>query len=292
MRCDPIFVLSAPRSGSTLLRVMLAGHPRLFSPPEMHLLSYKTMKEREAALGPCPWGSCPQSHDCDRRHGLQRAIMELKQIDDAESRRMIDAMVERDEPIERVYETLGDLAAPRRLVDKSPSYPEHMETLHRARKLFPRASYIYLYRHPYAVIHSITRIEAQSPAKAESIWARRNRNIQSFLTETDPARQAFVAYETLVRDPETVMRRLCGFLDIEFDSDTLKPYEGNRMTDGVRPESLLPGDWNFYNHQGIEPRLADVWRGLGPPLPLGDDAQRISGALGYEVPVAVPGPAQ
>ncbi|MEB3325328.1 MAG: SDR family NAD(P)-dependent oxidoreductase, partial [Cyanobacteriota bacterium] len=31
-----LFLLSSPRAGSTLLRVMLAGHPQLFSPPELH----------------------------------------------------------------------------------------------------------------------------------------------------------------------------------------------------------------------------------------------------------------
>ena len=45
-----IFLLSSPRSGSTLLRVMLAGHPDLFSPPELHLLPFSTMKERQKEL--------------------------------------------------------------------------------------------------------------------------------------------------------------------------------------------------------------------------------------------------
>jgi len=35
-------VLSPPRSGSTLLRVMLGGHPQLFAPPELELLSFNT----------------------------------------------------------------------------------------------------------------------------------------------------------------------------------------------------------------------------------------------------------
>src|SRR5438874_2417 len=37
------FLLSSPRSGSTLLRVMLAGHPALFVPPELHLLPFSSM---------------------------------------------------------------------------------------------------------------------------------------------------------------------------------------------------------------------------------------------------------
>src|SRR6185369_9303160 len=46
-----IFILSPPpRSGSTLLRVMLGGNPDLFAPPELELLSFDTMSERSAAL--------------------------------------------------------------------------------------------------------------------------------------------------------------------------------------------------------------------------------------------------
>src|SRR6185295_2041789 len=45
-----IFILSPPRSGTTLLRVMLAGHPRLFAPPELELLSFNTLSERRAAF--------------------------------------------------------------------------------------------------------------------------------------------------------------------------------------------------------------------------------------------------
>jgi hypothetical protein len=37
------FVVGAPRSGTTLLRVMLAGHPDLFVPPEMILAPFETM---------------------------------------------------------------------------------------------------------------------------------------------------------------------------------------------------------------------------------------------------------
>ena len=36
----PIFVLGSGRSGTTLLRAMLAGHPALFSPPEMFLANF------------------------------------------------------------------------------------------------------------------------------------------------------------------------------------------------------------------------------------------------------------
>lgn len=41
-----VFILCPPRSGSTLLRVMLAGHPQLFAPPSLELLSFDSLDER------------------------------------------------------------------------------------------------------------------------------------------------------------------------------------------------------------------------------------------------------
>ncbi|MEZ5672402.1 MAG: sulfotransferase [Thiotrichaceae bacterium] len=68
-----IFVLSSPRSGSTLLRVLLAGHPQLFAPPEMYLLSFNTLAERQQEFSGIYrfWGE----------ESTVRAIMELKQCD-------------------------------------------------------------------------------------------------------------------------------------------------------------------------------------------------------------------
>ena len=43
-------MLSPPRSGSTLLRVMLGGNPRLFAPPELELLNFDTLAERRDAF--------------------------------------------------------------------------------------------------------------------------------------------------------------------------------------------------------------------------------------------------
>lgn len=48
-----VFVLSPPRCGSTLLRVMLAGHPGLFAPPELELLNFDSLgARREYCAGP------------------------------------------------------------------------------------------------------------------------------------------------------------------------------------------------------------------------------------------------
>lgn len=280
---DPVFILTAPRSGSTLLRVMLAGHPRLFCPPELNLIGFETMREREAELGPCRAGVCSK-RGCDQRHGLQRALIELRQADDITSQRVIDEMINRNEPIWRLYDTLIDLAAPRRLVDKSPSYTLRLEILQRCEQLFRNARYIYLHRHPYAVIESLLRnVFESSAARAERVWTTANDNIQKFLLGVDRHRQIRIPYERLVSKPERVAREICTFLDIEFNAAVIKPYEGTRMTDGIGPGIAAPGDPNFKKHNSIDQHLGNVWRDLDMLQPVGIETRRLCASLRYNI---------
>ncbi len=244
-----IFLLSSPRAGSTLLRVMLAGHPGLFSPPELHLLPFKTMKERQERL---------QGSYLDE--GLQRAVMELKSLDFEQSKALIDEWIEADLPIQQVYSHLQELAWPRILVDKSPSYGMEIQVLERAEAIFENVKYIHLVRHPYAVIDSFVhnRIEklfdggGTDPFQlAEKIWATSVSNTIDFLDTLETGRQLLIRYEDLVRDPETITGLLCTFLGIDFDPAVLQPYEGQRMTDGVQAESQSIGDPNFLKRNTI-----------------------------------------
>ncbi|MBM3288790.1 MAG: SDR family NAD(P)-dependent oxidoreductase, partial [Candidatus Hydrogenedentes bacterium] len=166
-----VFLLSAPRSGSTLLRVMLAGHPGLFSPPELHLLPYNTMREWRDGLESSYLGE-----------GLARAWMELCGCSAEEAKAIVDAYVESDAPIERVYADLQKAAAPRLLADKSPSYGEAIDILEHAERAFDGAKYVHLVRHPYSVIESFVRnridrlvaganADSDAMAVGEDVWA-------------------------------------------------------------------------------------------------------------------------
>ena len=90
-----VFLLSTPRAGSTLLRVMLAGHPQMFCPPELHLLPFGTMQERTQALGTTYLDE-----------GVQRALMELKGLDAGASKALIQEMIDQDLSIQEVYRRL------------------------------------------------------------------------------------------------------------------------------------------------------------------------------------------
>ncbi|HEY9878954.1 MAG TPA: type I polyketide synthase [Leptolyngbyaceae cyanobacterium] len=277
-----VFLLSSPRSGSTLLRVMLAGHPDLFCPPELHLLPFDTLAERHDVLG--------RSY---LEEGLQRALMELMQLDADAVHALVADWMEQNVSVQTVYDKLQQLAKNRLLVDKSPTYSLSLAALQRAELLFENAKFIHLVRHPYAVIdsfvknrmHKIFNLEPENPYQlAEQVWDVSNRNIQTFLQDIDPQRQHVLRYEDLVTDPERAMRHLCTFLELPFDRAVLTPYEGKRMTDGVRANSMAVDDPNFRQRRRIESNLAEAWREVDLPLALTHKTQDLAAHFAYDLP--------
>jgi acyl transferase domain-containing protein/acyl carrier protein len=277
-----VFLLSAPRSGSTLLRVMLAGHPQLFCPPELHLLPFNTLADQQLALG----------HSY-LQEGLQRAVMELLGVDADQAAMLLGEWRDHQVSMPAVYDKLQQMAGGRLLVDKSPTYSLSRATLNRAEQTFAGAKYIHLVRHPYAVIDSFVRnrmhkifdLEPADPYRlAEQVWQLCNQNSLEFLKTIDPDRHYFLRYEDLVTDPETTMGDLCDFLGQPFDPAVLTPYEGRRMTDGVTAQSLAVDDPNFRQRRSIEAHLATAWQAIHLPHPLGPENQAMATQFGYVLP--------
>ena len=276
------FILSSPRSGSTLLRVMLAGHPSLCSPPELHLLPFDTMSERESELGISQLGE-----------GLKRAFMALKGIDAAASQQIVERLIAENATIKEVYQQLQQLAAGRLLIDKSPTYASSSETLAKAEAIFDGAKYIHLVRHPYSVIESFSRMRmdklvgsgnADPYELAELIWRDSNQNILNLAQEINSKRYRLVYYEDLVAKPQAVLSEICEFLEVPFDPAVLTPYQGDRMTDGVSDKAMSLGDPNFLNHQTIDAQLAETWKEIKLPTALGTYSQQLARQLNYELP--------
>jgi pimeloyl-ACP methyl ester carboxylesterase/malonyl CoA-acyl carrier protein transacylase len=276
------FILSSPRSGSTLLRVMLAGHPALYSPPELHLLPFETMGDRQAELGLSHLGE-----------GLQRALMDLEGMTAAESQAQIEQWVQENWAIADVYQYLQTRAAGRLLIDKSPSYGSDRHILDHSEILFSQAKYIHLVRHPYAVIESFGRLRmdkllgatGDNPyGLAESIWTKSNQNILALAQVVQPGQYLQVIYEDLVRHPRRELLQICEFLGIDFDEALLNPYGGDRLTDGLHEQSMGVGDPNFLQHKQIDPELADKWRQITLPHPLKPATVELASKFHYELP--------
>jgi amino acid adenylation domain-containing protein len=286
-----LFLLSPPRSGSTLLRVMLAGHPALFAPPELELLGFNTLRERRAAFSGkyAFWAE-----------GALRALMALDGVGAAEAAATMRSYEERDLSVRELYAELQGRLGGRLLVDKTPSYALDPSVLARAEEDFAAPLYLHLLRHPHGMIRSFTRARLDqvffrsgqeghpfAPRElAELIWVISQQNILEHLARVPRERQLALRFEDLVKAPEAELRRVCEFLGIAFDPAMLDPYAegGERMTDGIHALSKMLGDVKFHEHRQVEAGVAESWRAEIEEDFLGEPAWRLAEAVGYSRP--------
>jgi len=291
-----IFILSPPRSGTTLLRVMLAGHPDLFSATELQLLGFHTLRERRAAFS--------GKHSL-WLEGTLRALMELKGCDASGAKELMEEFEGRDMTTQQFYALLQEWAAPRLLADKSPSYAFDLETLRKAEADFEGAFYIHLARHPYSMVRSFEKMHMDqvlylrphpfnARELAELLWVISHQNIFEFLEGVPAQRQFRMRFEDFTARPEENMAALCGALGLSFHPGVLRPYENTerKMTDGLYAESTPMGDEHFLRHKRIDPRVADSWKAVQADDFLGAPAWQLAARLGYAAPALAAGSAQ
>jgi Sulfotransferase family len=239
------FVASQPRSGSTLLQRLLAGHPDVATASEPWIML------------PLFYARRPEGWNADFGAPLcHRAIGEfLKGLPGGEDE--FRAAVGK-----AALELYASAARGRRLfIDKTPRYSLVLGELGAT---FPEARFVFLYRNPMAVLASVIETWA-SP----DLFALRNYEIDlvpapGLLLAAERslgARAIRVQYEALVTDPAAQLRRVCAFLGLDF-RENLVEYGSHAL-----PTWEL-GDKNVYAHDRPSPAYQEAWRdGLG-------DAQR------------------
>jgi amino acid adenylation domain-containing protein len=284
-----VFVLSPFRSGTTLFRVMLAGHPGLFAPPELELLPFATLAERASAY---------TGRNLFAREGLLRAVMELRGCD-AEGARAIVAGYEAEGlSTPRFYALLQEWSGGRLLIDKTPSYVLDLPSLAHAEEWFEEPLYIHLTRHPRATIDSYLEAKMDRvydfpfppPEQAELVWLLAHQNVLRFLAGVPAHRVLRLRFEEMVREPRGAMAEVSRFLGVPFAEAMLEPYSGRRMTDGLNSASRMMGDPKFHRHQGIDAAVAERWRGTAGRA-LRAETVELARRLGYEVAPAMAMPA-
>ncbi|QEP42623.1 non-ribosomal peptide synthetase [Ectothiorhodospiraceae bacterium BW-2] len=283
-----IFVLAPPRSGTTLLRVLLGGHSQLFAPPELELMPFNTLGERAEVCS---------GRDAFWLEGNLRAVMELKGLDADGAKALMAELEQADMSVHDYYGLMQQWLGERILVDKSPSYVLHRSILERMEQSFDQPLYIHLHRHPYGMMNSFEEAKLHqiffryphnfTPRQlAELIWLQSHDNINRFLATIPPQRQCHISFEAMTAEPKQQMERLCHELGLAFEPTMLQLYEAKqrqrRMTDGIHAESTMLGDVKFHSHSKIDAAASERWRERYQEDFLGEPAWQLAERLGYQ----------
>jgi hypothetical protein len=188
----PIFVIGSPRSGTTLLRLILDSHPRISCGEETHFL-----RDLESIVGR-NWGLVG-TYGLDRGWWLER-IRALYADFQAE-----------------VLARSGKV----RWAEKDPTYTLHLDFIE---ELFPGAVYVHLLRDGHDVVASFRdRWGYRSAARAaRGEWARYVRAAQALGRRLPPERFLELRYEELVADPAAEGQHLFAFLGEDWDPGVLE----------------------------------------------------------------------
>ncbi len=212
---DPApFVVGHGRSGTTLLRLMLDAHPQLVIPPETQFLPQLIQVAKEP-------GATADSV-CDVLVGHRRWEDFGIDADDIRSRWRALEPFDLREGVRSFYRLYAGRFEKPRWGDKSPGYGWNMPPID---KLLPEARFIHLIRDGRDVTLSLLAKHDDPPPPAQQArhWIKRVRQTRHQGTRVRHYMETH--YEDLLDDPEKQLRRICEFIDLDFDERMLRYHE-------------------------------------------------------------------
>jgi hypothetical protein len=238
----PIFVVGAPRSGTSLLRQLLNRHPAIALCGESYFFYY--VFERRAAFGDPP-------DPAVRARIVERYLATRQVAQLGLDREALAAALTRDgDSYPALFLALlrhyAAAHGKRRCGEKTPGHALHAEAL---LSMYPTARLLHIVRDPRDVVESLSRMPwaPQSPLANARAWRRHVG--AAGRCAADP-RYRLVRYEDLVQDPGAALAALCAFLG--------EPFDGEMLEAGPRSEAP---EWWFARAQGdVSPARSGRWR--------------------------------
>lgn len=204
-----IFLIGSPRSGTTLLQRMIGSHSRVFAPAEPHLIT--------------PLAHLGVFHNVEKApYDHLNASVSQKQFIEQLPGGEADYLDACRAYTDHLYLKRLEAAEADLLLEKTPAYALVPDFLTR---LYPKAHYVVLTRHPLAIWSSF----AQSFFEGDYREAHKhNRLLERYvpaiawILREKPVDFIQVRYEDLVTDPENEILGICDHLELNFEKGMIE----------------------------------------------------------------------
>jgi hypothetical protein len=207
------FILSSPRSGSTLLRLTLGKFPGIISLPETHFYTFLNQNRGNHFGNETTRKALVQkwmNYHTIRRMELPAEKLSQRFIKDGRSwQDLFEFTVEE-------YLAFRNIPLPENylIVEKTPAHIFYKADI---LQHYPDATLIYLVRDPRDVVASLKHCNwsTSNVFTNAKVWKNAARSF-----EKGPRRYT-IHYETLVTDPEKSLADLADFLKMDFEKETI-----------------------------------------------------------------------
>jgi len=221
-----IFLISQPRSGSTLFQLMLAKHQDIATTTE-------------------PWIAL---HPIFALHGFgvssiydsalaRKAVLEFLKESGIKKEFYINQV---GKFLNTIYNKAIEKQNKKYFLDKTPRYYYIIDELV---EIFPEAKFVVLLRNPLAVLNSILTNWVKEDLSVlcwciDDLISAPNKIVNTI--EKNPDRCFVIKYENLVQQPDVILKQVSEYLGIEFYKDMMN-YE-----------NTLNLNWTFGDKTGIQ----------------------------------------
>ncbi len=267
----PIFIVGLPRSGTKLLRGLVNNHSRIHIPGnESHIIPY--FYNNRSQYGNLSQVANFQKFYDDFSNSIffKRLARSTKTTVTEKEWRQLVTDWSLSGVLEAFYRFYTEKKKKDIWGDKTPAYISHMPLL---KTLFPTAKFIHIIRDVRDYCLSINKAWSKNMIRAAQRWHDDILQARSDASNFQ-ADYMQIHYETLCEAPEKVLKSICEFLEIGFES---------QMTIPSKPTENL-GDTR--GTVGIVQNNSGKWRRQMPPQRV-KRVEQICGSLlkelGYEV---------
>lgn len=209
----PIFLLSLPRSGSTLLQRLLAVDPEVATTTEPWLLLPLIYARRKGSF---------------TEFSQWRSVIAHEDFIKALPNQEVDYREELAGFAKRLYRKAAG-EGPRFFLDKTPRYSLIANDL---LDCFPDAVFIYLWRNPLAVAASMMETWAGGKWNVDDYRVDFYCGLPNMLSaaEAHPSRVHTIQYERLLADPRSELSSVFTAIGRPFDAASLEAFSQVRLT--------------------------------------------------------------
>lgn len=244
-----VFLSGNQRSGKTLLQLILASHPEVSISPGTNVIA-KVLYHmpRDRPLSEANLRVMRQVLQKDRKFKAWKIDHRAYQAHIARYRDVTTGQV-----VEDIMAFFRDQTKPsaRYIGNKKGCYCKDGDLV---KRVFPRAKMVFMLRDARGAVASMLETQPEHDITSASLtWTIKARRIRELRQELPD--DVFVCrYESLVTEPERVVRALCDFLGVEFVPEMLSRYSAN---DAIRHRTDTT---HHETYEAITDRMIAEWK--------------------------------
>lgn len=216
----PIFIVGCPRSGTTMLQLMLHAHRRIAIPPETRFLLAAYQRRKD-------FGDLAEPANRARLAGYivdtkGTAFADLGLDRDAVRAEIIAGPPTLGSALGIVFRAYARRFGKPRWGDKRPAYLQNLDVL---RRLFPDAQIVHIVRDGRDCVASLKEAPWHKGGiyQAIAVWNRGMDDARRAARVLGPDTYYEISYERLTTDPSGELAALCAFLGEDYDPAMTRP---------------------------------------------------------------------